>query len=452
MLVVNKTHLKTGGQNSMMKFNQTFIFTLLFACFLLSPLSFNDAYARACNYTVNTNPGGADVLECKPKKCKVCVPCCRVGSVNNIAKKFFSDYRKDFIMDAFYSCPVEKDFQELNDELRNVLASKAVSTGAFLDASIMNDTLKSLQVASSNTLKNYTPSDQVCRFGTLSRSLAQSETKVDTNRLLLSEIGLAKNLGKVFTISTSGRGSEFESRLMIFAEKFCDLKDNNNGLDKLCPSATPSKDVYLNRDIDYTRLLGHGVTINADMTDAKNTQDETSLITLSHFLYGHRQPTKRTSITTLTESAGSLGTYTDYRSVVARRAAAQNSYNTLAAINMAGSGGSDVYMRQALAQIGISGVDADIYLGAKNADPAVKSSYNAQMNLLTKQIFQDPAFYANLMESEANVKRTSASLQGLGLMQARDTYKSMTRSEMLLAILVELESRKISNNIQGMGN
>lgn len=436
----------------MMKFIQTFIFTLIFSCFLLSPLFFNDAYAGSCSNAVKTSPSGTDVKECAPSKCKKCVQCCSVGSVNSIAQKFFSDYRKDFIMDAFYSCPVEKSFKSLTDEIRNILVFQATAIGSFIDASILNNTLRDLEVVSSDTLKSYTPSDQICRFGTLSRSLAQSESKVDTNRMQLSEIGLAKNLGKFSSASASGRGSEFESRLMIFAERVCDLKDNNNGLDKLCPIATPSKDVYLNRDIDYTRLLGNGVTINADMTDANGTQDETNLVTLSHFLYGHRQPTKRTSQTTLTESSGSLGMYTDYRSVVARRAAAQNSFNTFAAMNMAGSGGSDVYMRQVLAQIGISASDADIYLGAKNTDPAVKSSYNAQMNVLTKQIFQNPAFYANLMESTVNVKRTSASLQGLGLMQARDTYKSMTRSEMLLAILVELEARKISNNIQGMGN
>jgi hypothetical protein len=120
---------------------------------------------------------------------------------------------------------------------------------------------------------------------------------------------------------------------------------------------------------------------------------------------------------------------------------------------MAGSGGSETYMRQVLAQIGITAADADSYLGGKTPDfAAVRSSYNAQMDLLTKKIYQDPAFYANLMESKANVKRTSASLQAIGLMQGRDTYRSMTRSEMLLAILVELEARKISNNIQGTGN
>ncbi len=223
----------------------------------------------------------------------------------------------------------------------------------------------------------------------------------------------------------------------------------------MCPTAqgTQSKDLNLNRDIDYTRLMDNNATISADLTDANNTQDETNLITLSHFLYGHRQPIKRISVTSFNESPGSLNLYSEYRSVAARRAAAQNSFNTLVAMRMAGSGASNNYMRDMLINMGVPTTDIDSYLKGKTTDSAsVNSSYNAQMNLLTKQIFQNPAFYANLMESKENVKRTSASMQGLGLMQSRDTYKSMARSEMLLSILVELEARKISNNIQGMGN
>lgn len=413
------------------------------------------AYAgSACTAPTHTGSTGADVLECSSaSSCMTCVDCCSSASVQQISQDYFKDYRKDFIMDSFYTCPVETNFQQVADEMRNILLLRFAAIGAFIDASILNDTLREVEVLTTDTLKSYAPSDQICRFGTLSRALAGSESKVDTDRLVLSEVGLAKNLGKANTISAAGRGEEFQARLRVFADKFCDLKDNETGMSGLCPSATPSKDTDLNRDVDYARLLANGVTINADMTDNNNTKDEASLFTLGHFLYGHKQPLKRSSVTSFNETPGSLNAYNDYRSIVARRAAAQNTYNTLAAMKMAGSGGSETYMRQVLKQIGISGNAADRYLGAtETGDPVANSSYNAQMNLLTKQIYQDPAFYANLMESRTNVKRTSASLQALGLMQGRDIYKSMARSEMLAAILVELEARKISNNIQGMGN
>lgn len=420
-------------------------------------LCFNFAHASSCSTSVNTSSPGGNTTECIPAggraSCRICTSCCSVSSVAPITQDFFSNHRRDFIMGSFYTCPVETNFKSSADENRETWLFKISAIGSFIDASTFNDTLRDLQVLSSDSIKTYTPSEQICRFGTLSRSLAQSESKVDLDRMSLSEVGLAKNLGKVNTISAAGLGSEFQARLKIFAEKFCDLKDNQTGLDGICPTATSSKDIDFNRDIDYARLMNYNATINADMSDAGSTQDETNVITLGHFLYGHRQPLQRISTTSINESEGALNLYSEYRSVIARRAAAQNTYNTLVAMRMAGSGGSETYMRQVLAQIGITGPEADRYLGAKNTGFAeVKSSYNAQMDLLTKKIFQDPAFYANLMESKANVKRTSASLQAMGLMQSRDTYKSMTRSEMLLAILVELEARKISNNIQGTGN
>jgi hypothetical protein len=425
------------------------------ACFLAAFLCLNFAYASSCSTSVNTTSTGTDTSEYATLPfCFVGpVPCCDMSSVPTITQDFFKDYRKDFIMDSFYTCPVETNFKKTADEMRRVWLYRIAAIGSFIDASSLNAALRDLQILSSDSIKNYTPSNQICRFGTLSRSLAQSESKVELDRMALSEVGLAKNLGKVNTISAAGLGSEFQERLKIFAEKFCDLKDNETGMDGICPSATPSNDYDLNRDIDYVQLMNKNATINADMTDAGGTQDETNVITLSHFLYGHAQPLQRISSTSINESDGALNLYADYRSVIARRAAAQNSYNTLVSMRMAGSGESDFYMRRVLEQIGIAGGDADRYLGGQTPDyPFVESSYNAQMNLLTKQIFQDPAFYANLMESKANVKRTSASLQAIGLMQGRDTYRSMTRSEMLLAILVELEARKLANNVQGTGN
>lgn len=57
------------------------------------------------------------------------------------------------------------------------------------------------------------------------------------------------------------------------------------------------------------------------------------------------------------------------------------------------------------------------------------------------------------MDGKANVKRVSAAMEGLNLSQERDIYNSVTRSEMLLAILLELEARNASQeNIAGYNN
>ena len=409
----------------------------------------------ACSIYVNptqvTFPGTLDYCEYTPTYCVAGTLCCGFNGVTKISQDKFNEYRRDFIMDSFYTNTVEPDFKSVADEMGNAVRMRISAWGAMIDASIMNDTLKDLGVVTSQSLQGYTPSEQICRIGTLSRGLASSESKMDADRIVLSDGGLNKNLGRAYSISASGLGLEFESRLREFVEKFCSLKDNNDAMDGLCHIASPVVDWKHNRDIDYTRLLGYGTTINADLTDTNGTWDESNLFAMGHYLYGHRQPTRRISYAELSSAGNSEELYAEYRSVAARRAAAQNTYNTLTAMKMAGSGGSEAYIKDVLQYIGISGTTADVFLGAKTnpTDAAVKSSYNQQMNLLTKQIYQDPTFYANLMDSKANVKRTSAALQGIGLMQGRDTYRSMTRSEMLMAILVEMEAREIANNVQG---
>lgn len=409
----------------------------------------------ACPYgypTSMVDSAGTNLCECTPSSyCEEGTFCCTTGFPSKISQNQFNDYRKSFVMNSFYKDTVTPDFKDTADEGRNGAILRLTTWGTFLDASIFNDTLKDMGIVNAQTIQAYTPSEQICKIGTLSTALSASEAKMDNDRLVLSEGGLAKNLGRKSSISAAGGGQENEARLKEFVDRFCDLQGNNNGMSEICQSATPVADVQHNRDIDYTRLMGNGVTINADLTDASLTQDEASVIALSHYLYGHRQPSKRISMGEIIDSPGGEKLYSEYRSVVARRAAAQNSYNTLAAMKMAGSGSSEAYIKDVLKYIGISGADADVFLGAKTHPDfgAVKSSYNAQMNLLTKQIYQDPSFYANLMDSKANVKRTSAALQGIGLMQQRDTYKSMARSEMLAALFVELEARKIANNVTG---
>lgn len=398
-----------------------------------------------------TYPGTLDQCETEPVTwCEEGFLCCGVAYPAQITRQKFDTYRTSFIMNTFYTNTVEPDFKKFADEGRNAGLFRLATWGAFIDASVLSDTLKDLQFMSAQSVQSYTPSEQICKIGTLSSALASSEAKMDADRLVLGEAGLIKNLGRKSSISAAGYGQESTARLQGFVENFCDLQDNNNGMEGMCQVATPVTDLQQNRDVDYTRLMGNGVTINADLTNSNLTQDEASLFAISHFLYGHRQPSKRIGSGELNDSPGTQNLYSEYRSVAARRAAAQNSYNTQAAMKMAGSGGSDTYMKNVLSYIGVSAADADVFLGAKtSADGAVKSSYNAQMNLLTKQIYQDPNFYANLMDSRANVKRTSAALQGIGLMQQRDTYKSMARSEMLTALLVELEARRIANNVIG---
>lgn len=68
-----------------------------------------------------------------------------------------------------------------------------------------------------------------------------------------------------------------------------------------------------------------------------------------------------------------------------------------------------------------------------------RPSYYAQMEVLTKKIYQHPNFFTNLYDKPANVDRIGASLDAIHLMNQRDRFESMLRREMVSAILVEHE-------------
>lgn len=380
-----------------------------------------------------------------PYCCFITVPCCSESGAEQIVEELFDWYRDEFIMDRFYTDYFEKwGLKPMTNAWRDAFTWNVVAKGAMTDASNLLNATRLIDIHKTETAKNYTPSEQICRFGTVSRSLAASEVKAATNQLVLSEAGLSRNLGTIFSVGSAGRGLDNYNRLLEFVGQFCDLGDNNNGLDELCNSANPITDRNHNRDIDYARTIDDKPTINADFTDGSLKEDESDVLALGNYIYGHWQPLRRPSFSEMESQASAVENYNEYRSIIARRAAAQNSYAVAAALRTSGSGASNTYIAEILKRLGLS----NDQIGKFYVPGAVNLSYNAQMEMLTRRIYQDPAFYANLMDSPANVERSSAAMAGIGLMQDRDIYKSTTRSEMLLGLLVQMEARKLAENIR----
>ena len=69
------------------------------------------------------------------------------------------------------------------------------------------------------------------------------------------------------------------------------------------------------------------------------------------------------------------------------------------------------------------------------------------MEILTKRMYQDPAFYANLMQTPTNVQRTQAAMKAIGLMQERDIADSLQRTEMLFSTLLEVQLARAQNKL-----
>lgn len=416
------------------RLSKTLMLSLLLAAVMVLPSKQAKAYCTCCY-------------------CYCIYTCCDIVSTNQYITDAFNDYRQDFIMDSFYKNQFQdKGLKPMSDSLRQAVSSMGLMIGAFLDGYSENAALARVQKLNADTMKDYHVSEQICRVGTLSRSLAATESKLNAQQTVMSARALARNSGRKNSSASSGRGRDNYERMFSFVDYYCDNMDNNKGLGAICRplgNAKETRDVEYNRDIDFTKAVEEKATLNIDFTDNVLTRDENTVLNLSNFLYGHTQESSRMSSNSISEFSGSIELYAQNRSFMARRAVAQNSFNKIMAMKSGGSGASQTYINNFLSQLGVDAANAQKYsagnyLGTKKApyDDLKNASYYAQMGILSKKLYQDPKFFVNLMDTKANVKRISASMEAIDLAQTRDIYESTSRSEMLMAVLLDLEARK----------
>lgn len=348
-------------------------------------------------------------------------------------------HRKDFLMGTFWLDHVRPALQGLSTEISAKVATQTATLGTFKDAQTQLTAQRSLQRLQAQAIKDYTPSEELCTFGTLTASLSESDLRSDAIKITLSEMALARNLGTAGNASAAGSGEDFQNRIPFFIKEFCDVTNNNysgpqTGLTLMCGTAQRA-DFKFNRDIDYARTIDQPRTLRVDfLTSGAPTNAEKDVDGLLYNLYGHKQMTSRMTASQLKSSTGQRS-YMLERSIVARRMLAQNSLNSVIAMKAQGGGANAAFLQSALIGLGLSSQEA---IQLSGANP----SYFSQMDILTKRLYQTPSFYVGLMDKPANIARQTAAMEALGLMQDRDLYRSVRRSEMLLATLLELSTRE----------
>src|SRR5690606_29018093 len=106
------------------------------------------------------------------------------------------------------------------------------------------------------------------------------------------------------------------------------------------------------------------------------------------------------------------------------------------------------YLYKMVEELGVPKKDLESLIGAN-------PSYFAQMEILTKKGLQNTVFYTELYDKPANVERKGAMLQAIGLMQDRDIYKSLIRSEAIISVLLDTmlarEQERIVLGVEGLG-
>lgn len=339
---------------------------------------------------------------------------------------------------TFFREHIVPALKRMTQQLTAVGMQQMQIVGTMFDAKQQLENQRLFQQLQAEAHKNYHPSEGMCEIGTITRSLASSEQSARLAASVIAARGLQRELRSGKNLST-GDASDKDSRLDQYLKVYCNPADQGNGLVKLCASGGDNK--RRNKDVDYTRTIEAPLTLKMDFTgegdssrDAtrKASVDEEDVFALAANLFAHEVPKIDKALANKLNEADPVSTsrYMDLRSVAAKRSVAQDSFAAIVGMRAQGAPEVAQYMKEILKGLGIPEEDIDQILGPR-------PSYFAQMEVLTKKIYQNPSFYTELYDQPANVERKGAALQAIGLMQDRDIYLSLLRSEAVLSLMLE---------------
>ena len=335
---------------------------------------------------------------------------------------------------------VVRSFMAMAEQLTINMIQQMQMLGMLIDAKHQLETQLLFQQKIAEAHKDYQPSEQMCTFGTFTRDLAVTERSANLTRQALSNELMQRETGSA---DSKGRTplSDSLSRIATFRTHFCNRGDNNNGLGLLCPRQTPA--ATRDRDIDYTQTVDLPLSLDVNMADDIITNDERSIFALVDNLFAH--DTMPPLSDSYMDQPQYQYHYMNMRSIFAIRGIARNSIANVIALktatpNGAGENSNAPFLRALFREFGIADEEIPLMLGEN-------PSYYAQMELLTKKIYQNPIFYNNLYDKPANVKRIRAAMTAIKLMQDRDIAASLQRREMLLSLMLELRLRQQAEEV-----
>ena len=304
--------------------------------------------------------------------------------------------------------------------------------GTFFDAKHQLESQRLLQDLQAQAHKQYHPSTGMCRFGTSTRSLALSDRNVEMSQIALAARNTNRILMNSGTVGTGGARDDSRSRLAQFIETYCNPSDYGNALDLLCAETETAR---RNKDVNFLHAMHGEDTLLVNFADAIETEEEEDILALSANLYGSRLLPVINERHTADEEGNIVisgaTVYMDTRALAAKRSVAFNSFAAQAGMKSEGGPSVTPYMTELLEEIGIPEDGIETML--KGAP-----SYNTQMEILTKKIYQWPNFYSDLYDKPVNIDRKDTSIQAIALMQKRDMYRSQLRSEANMAVWLEL--------------
>ena len=365
-------------------------------------------------------------------------------NIRNATEDSVAEHRRWIVEDFFVEAKIAETMMLMAEQLTAVGIQQIEIIGTFFDAKHQLETQRLFQTLVAKAHKDYHPSEGICEIGTATRSLAASERLANLNQAAFSNRMMQRQILSANVLSGQGAKSDRESRLLQFRTVFCNPTDNADGLGLLC-GAGGVKEQY-NMDVDYTNSIENKLTLDINFTDPSNpppTPDEQNIFALSANIFSNQvlsSVTERLLADPDHRPRDLSNFYIKQRAIAAKRSVAQNSFAAVTAMRSLGSGENSPFLKSIIQELGVGLNEIDHYIGEN-------PSYFAQMEILTKKLYQNPEFYANLYDKPVNIERKGAAVQAIAIMQDRDIYKSLLRSEAVLATMLETLMSKEHNRI-----
>lgn len=362
--------------------------------------------------------------------------------VNTIVESFH--YFRDFMGGVLFKEHIMQAMQMMTQNLSSAMMHEAFVVGTFFDAKQQLESRRNFETLKFEAHKDYQPSQGFCSIGTNARSLVASDLSAEQNKLALNRQATLRILGNTSMGGAVSGGLDRKSRWDRFTKTFCSITDNGfggkgkmaAGLRGVCAADIEPENI--NADVNYSEMIEKSRTLNVDFTNNSLEDDEKNVIALGQNLYAHA-PFDRSDLSFL-QDREQIHRYFPLRSILAKRNVARASFDAQVALKsaMPAAQGADdetySYLAAALKDLGMEDNDILELIGEN-------PSYFAQLEVLSKRLYQSPNFIAALYDSPTNVKRKAAALTAINLMLDRAIYESELRQETLLSVLLTTDLR-----------
>lgn len=347
-------------------------------------------------------------------------------------RDLFWNHREWLVRD-FFESNVLPSLMLMTEQMSAVGLFQVEVVGEMFDAKLHLETQRLFNQLKNEANRDYYPVESFCAFGTNVRSLSASERIAHLSQGALEQKGITRLMGTVGDNAASDETlTDKRGRWQQFVSDNCDPNDNNRdntntGLVPACGTGAADM-ARTNRDVEYTRFIYEPRVLNVNFRDGQITPEEEDIFLMMSNLYGHDVP--RRDLGYVDRKSGQALLIRE-RSVQAKRSVAMNTFNAIVGMKTAGSGESNSaeFLRAIVQDMGMSDEDIEHMLGES-------PSYYAQLEILSKLIFQNVDFITELYDKPVNIDRKAAALNAIELILDRAIYESELRHEMLYSVLL----------------